>query len=438
MTDHSRIRGFHRGYLNPRLKKAISPLPSNEAPKSESQWLRFVQIAAHGATVAAVVISLVGLYVAWRAIDFQRLEKDLADTRHSQEAAARNAQYQGLRARQLELQNASASLRLADLESRERITASELLLADAELLRRTQDVVEARRALNRTMALTSATEEARQSAVRNLVRAELSAFVTAHLNRVRELAIRERRQIVMLADSADEHFPLNRLEFEVFANRSNRAGSQRCRLSERYLMSSLMDEVDLDPIEGRVFDALCRYLTTSTGFQNISDFLRGDSSVRPMIMWELIGNDGPFSIEIRRGSRDFEADLVGHFWTDLDAGAVLMVPGARQLLMGPDRSAAGNEISELRGQLDRFIEGWPEFIRSLPPARLGQQIFTLRDAAEPGPLGSVPRISLASLNDGSAYYTQGFERNLLCTAAWYAQRAGLIESFARGLYCSPF
>jgi hypothetical protein len=420
--------------------------PQAAAPNPRSlekgRAVTVTQLLSNIATVVAVGLSL---YTALKLSDIQELESRLSASLRKQDRANLDLRFARGEQNQLQRANRQASDRLADLQGQGTRLSSQLLLAEADLKTRMQDVATARVELARITGLVSVTEAARKVAVETVARTTLTAFVATHLSRVRERMLRERNSHVMLYDAGDPDFPGQGYTFMGRASGSGEMGPGQCRLSERFLLSPTGPSEEAEPARDRIVQMLCAYLHETDGLVRLEDAVRAyrtERSPQSLQRWENLGNDGPFLLSLVPGETQgilYEKILIGTFWSGLEVAGMLSVPGTRQLLLEEESEGdpAGTAIAEA---VDGFVAGWEAYAQHLwREGYGGRDILSLEEGdGELPTLQRISRISAADLRAGPAATTRSFEESLLCAAASYARERGVVEEFTRSWYCNRY
>ena len=271
-----------------------------------------------------------------------------------------------------------------------------------------------------------------------------SKYILSLFTAKKEELLQDKNELVMLYDPSDRDFAGmdTFVRFAVQARGNATEDPRHCRLSERFVMVGQGQE-ELDVRRQPVMKALCEYLRgVQTGGMELGDFSRAAETGRgygTLQRWETLGDDGPFEIVMqpgRRAGRTFESDSVRDFWSMMDAAGALSVPGTLELLttVGP---SANPEVARLVAEVEALSEGWHAFADNLQTVAFYQE-WEAGEGIGPPPLKKLERVSVANLRVGWAVTTRGFERKLLCAAAWYAEQRQLIEQFARTSFCTVY
>ncbi|HEY0012192.1 MAG TPA: hypothetical protein VGB79_04995 [Allosphingosinicella sp.] len=404
-----------------------------------SRVLPYFQMAGSAATVVAILVSL---WATNTLADAQKLRSELQLSHRERLEANQGASAARQRAQLFQAESRTASARVAELRQQEERLASELLLVEADLRARTQDVSAARTELlhlrNRASSIESALAQTRQS----LVRVTVTAFVMTHLEGARRQLLAMQASHTMLFDPAHSDFANAGFgrQFLVEARRLDDEDPTSCRLSERFMMRGGGVPGESDVRTDQIMGALCEYLRGSAHFTDLDDWVRATVSGRDapaLRRWEALGNDGPFEIMMLPGSNatdSHEDERIRSFWIFLDAAGARSVPGTEGLL-GEEDSQPNSDTGLLASELSRFWRGWPAFAATLR-TNAHHELWEIRGREIPPPLWPVERVTRESLRSGRVFTTRRFDFSLLCAAAWYAYEQHVISPFARDSYCA--
>jgi hypothetical protein len=399
-----------------------------------------MEFLSHAATVVALGLSAIGIYIAARAIELDKARSDLAAATRSQDIAesrARDAESERHRQEQLA---AAAEQRVSDLRQAQSQIGSQLATVQAELQARLHDVVDAREELQRVTRLATASDVARQAAVRRLVDALTSAYVVAHLGLAhRELAGADTNP-TMLREPGDHSFA-GVAWFEAEPRDEQNAQPSNCALGDRFMLIGTDNGNEVDMRQHAGMRMVCDYLNQPTGYVRFGQAIRSmrgqPGPNRTLSRWEDLGNDGPFRLSIL-SLENYEETEIREFWSGIEISGMMSGPGL-SLALDRGNDAVSTTATLVNQRLADFRRDWVQFIASIrnrAGPSSGDTTIVLRPFIQSSDLRPITRASPESFRNGRVETTERFNRALLCAAAVFARRRGVIEGWSQITFCA--
>jgi hypothetical protein len=440
--SHSPARARYR--IGVGRSSSISPV-EDDLPRSRwkllnyETWSRWSQVIANIATIVAVLVAiwaanLGGNLEAQRDLA-ARAEKDRFEAIAERDRASAEALATRLEAKRLAAAASVEAGRVQDLRREADAISRESALASSDLKARIQDLVRARLELSRTQTEAAGLLKSREDVVKQVARATVAVAISLHLSRARESWLKDRRNPEMVIDAADPAMaPFAGARFAVSLVSPTDTTDAGCRLSERFLLESDDATERSDIWTMPAVQALCNYLREDAHFVELGTWVRATGrgrSAPSMKNWQQLGGNAPFELSLisEFSRRGYEADLTSSFWNLLDPRVEVELESSRN---ADDAPLVENIVAEaVQAELDRFLSGWQPYLNELPDE------FSASDDGPP-PLSKITRISLTGLRSGQVGTTNYFRLQVLCIAAWYAEKQALMSQIGRMAYCSAY